>query len=319
MTPPHTPPRHSSPSPSIVDGGPAVHVGCPGVGSVDHQQLCLQDLPGLGGHVQRRGPLLLRVRAASAPQPARRIGLQDPPSPPPPNPAPVPRDPEPHQTLTGWKKLAWAPSESRRRQVSRLPVRTLECNCCGGGNRLNVCGGVESVPTTKGVSLHPPPPHLAEVLGSDTVVIPAGQLVDEGQHLVLGADELRLGGADGGVGGDSRLWGERGEERPASANPPPAPPRGVVGGALTALCPGGLPSGARSALGPDPAASAPRWSWPRCSPRCEPSAEERQSPVGAGGWGVPVVCMCVSPPPMSPRGRHPPGAGWRARGCGAGA
>lgn len=235
MTPPHTPPRHSSPSPSIVDGGPAVHVGCPGVGSVDHQQLCLQDLPGLGGHVQRRGPLLLRVRAASAPQPARRIGLQDPPSPPPPNPAPVPRDPEPHQTLTGWKKLAWAPSESRRRQVSRLPVRTLECNCCGGGNRLNVCGGVESVPTTKGVSLHPPPPHLAEVLGSDTVVIPAGQLVDEGQHLVLGADELRLGGADGGVGGDSRLWGERGEERPASANPPPPLPEAWWGGTYCTL------------------------------------------------------------------------------------
>lgn len=31
--------------------------------------------------------------------------------------------------FTGWKKLAWAPSDSNRRQVSRLPVRTLECSC----------------------------------------------------------------------------------------------------------------------------------------------------------------------------------------------
>lgn len=54
-----------------------------------------------------------------------------------------------------------------------------------------------SVPTAI-VGVPEPPPHLAEVLGSDTVIIPAGQLVDEGQHLVLGTDELRLGGAGGG-------------------------------------------------------------------------------------------------------------------------
>lgn len=97
-----------------------------------------------------------------------------------------------------------------------------------------------------------------------------------------------LGGTAGcGVSGE-------GSARPAQT--PPSPRYG--GGALTALCPGGSPSGARSALGPDPAASAPRWSWPRCSPRCEPSAEERQSPVGAGGGGP--CGVHVSP-------RHVPG------------
>lgn len=37
--------------------------------------------------------------------------------------------------FTGWKKLACAPSDSNRRQVSRLPVRTLECSCWGRKSR----------------------------------------------------------------------------------------------------------------------------------------------------------------------------------------
>lgn len=110
-----------------------------------------------------------------------------------------------------------------------------------------------------------------------------------------------LVGLMAGLGGTAGC-GVSGERSARPAQTPPAPPRGVVGGALTALCPGGLPSGARSALGPDPAASAPRWSWPRCSPRCEPSAEERQSPVGAGGVGGPCGVHVCPPPPPCPRG-----------------
>lgn len=78
------PPPHFFPpiiSPGVVDGGPAVHVGRPGVGAVDHQQLCLQDLPGLGRHVQRRGALLLRAPRASTSRSgagAHPGGLRDP-------------------------------------------------------------------------------------------------------------------------------------------------------------------------------------------------------------------------------------------------
>lgn len=37
-------------------------------------------------------------------------------------------------------------------------------------------------------------PHLTEVLGSDAIIIAAGQLVHKGQHLVFGSYELRLSG-----------------------------------------------------------------------------------------------------------------------------
>lgn len=61
---PSATPTHS---PGVVDGRPPVDVGRTGVSAVHHQQLCLQDLPGLGSHVQRRGALLLRAQPASAP------------------------------------------------------------------------------------------------------------------------------------------------------------------------------------------------------------------------------------------------------------
>lgn len=79
---------------------------------------------------------------------------------------------------------------------------------------------------------------------------------------------------------------------PASADPLP-----TAQGALTALCPGGLPFGARSAPALDPAASAPRWSWPHCSPRCAPSAGDRQGPVGTRGSRRACPHIPVSPAP----------------------
>lgn len=79
------------------------------------------------------------------------------------------------------------------------------------GERQQSVPGVPPAPRGGPVT---PRPHLAEVLGGDPVVIPARQLVHEGQHLVLGADELRLGGA-----GRHRVSGG------GIQHSPPPPPR----------------------------------------------------------------------------------------------
>lgn len=136
VTPPSPP---SLPSPGVVDGGPAVHIGRPGVGAVDHQQLCLQDLPGLGGHVQRRGALLLWAGAASAPQPARGTGLRDPPKP-----STVPRDPEPRWRSPGGR--SW-PERPARAGAGRSPgCPSARSSAIAAEERTGKGGG--SVPTT---------------------------------------------------------------------------------------------------------------------------------------------------------------------------
>lgn len=81
------------------------------------------------------------------------------------------------------------------------------------GERQQSVPGVPPAPRGGPVT---PRPHLAEVLGGDPVVIPARQLVHEGQHLVLGADELRLGGA-----GRHRVSGGGIQHSPP---PPPSQP-----------------------------------------------------------------------------------------------
>lgn len=166
------------------------------------------------------------------------------------------------------------------------------------GERQQSVPGVPPAPRGGPVT---PRPHLAEVLGGDPIVIPARQLVHEGQHLVLGADELRLGGA-----GRHRVSGGGIQHSPPPplAAPTPQP-------ALTALCPGGSPSCARSAPAPGPAANAPRWSWPHCWPRCAPSVR--------GGHGEQRDTPSDPHIPSHPPRVHPPAAAWRARGCAAGA
>lgn len=109
--------------PGVVHRCASVDVGGSGVGSVHHQQLRLEDLPRLGRHVERSGAFFLR-------QTGRQAALGPPPTHPGGSKQLLPDvtlgEASP---LTGWKKLAWAPRDSSRRHVSRLPVLTLEWSC----------------------------------------------------------------------------------------------------------------------------------------------------------------------------------------------
>lgn len=107
--------------------------------------------------------------------------------------------PEPHQSSPGGRSWPGHPGRAGAGRSPGCPSARLSAIAAeeraGNGGICPHCHR----------GLPEPPPHLAEVLGSDAVIIPAGQLVDEGQHLVLGTDELRLGGAGGwavGFGGE---------------------------------------------------------------------------------------------------------------------
>lgn len=71
----HREPVSAGSVPRVVHRGASVDVGRSGVGAVHHQQLGLQDLPRLGGHVERRGALLLQADAEteSAQETARTV------------------------------------------------------------------------------------------------------------------------------------------------------------------------------------------------------------------------------------------------------
>lgn len=90
--------------------------------------------------------------------------------------------------LTGWKKLACAPRESSRKQVSRFPVRTLEWSCCGKIKTNQLSMWTEE--QLKDLSNDLLSSHLAQILGCRAVVLPAWHAMDKCQHLIFGFYKL---------------------------------------------------------------------------------------------------------------------------------
>lgn len=150
------------------------------------------------------------------------------------------------------------------------------------------------------------PPNLAEVFGSDPVIISAGKLVHKCQHLVLGPDEL---GLDRAAWGTQEKMGSRATQasHPATSQahvPDHAAPATTPPARLTGLCLEGWLCAGRSALVRGPAESAPRWSWPHCWRACAPSAGRRcqvreptaswapaAASVAANSTEGPTVCL----------------------------